>query len=315
MLNMKCAALIAAGLLSLFPAEAQTRQIKLSGSPPPPVQNIGAVLTAGSTPGAAKACYWVVVNYVGGAITSPKPACLQTVPNTLSMSNSVTVTWQAAAGAVSYDVLKTLSPSNGPVPGAATALATALTTTSTIDQGGSLSAYTPAAFPFLNPSTTLVINNRDYNPPQIQFVNNNFLFTLGNLQTPFPIDTSGAAETVLYSTSANPSIAQVNSGLTLVNGNSLRTLKVQAVYLQALGGAVGGCTDVRVSDTTSVDAATALIAILTQNTVVDATTISTIGTFAPTALTPGAGLQIRKTGSACTTATSIRVIVFYTINS
>jgi hypothetical protein len=312
MMNLRaCAALLIVGLV--VPLEAQVRQVRLTGSPPPPVQNIGAVVVG--TPGAAKNCYWVVVNYVGGAIVSPKAACLQTIPGTLSMSNSVTVTWQAAAGAVSYDVLKTANPSNGPVPGTSTALATGLTTTSTSDQGGSLSSYTPTAFPYLNPSTTLVINNRDYNPPQIQFVNNNFLFTLGNLTTPFPIDTSGAAETVLYSVSANPTIAQVNAGFTLLASNSLRTLKVQAVYLQALGGTAAACTDVRISDTANVDAATAAVALLVQNTVLDATTVTSIGTFAPTALTPGAGLQIRKTGSACTTATTIRAIVFYTINS
>ena len=88
--------------------------------------------------------------------------------------------------------------------------------------------------------------------------------------------------------------------------------------VQALGGATGGCTSVRISDTSSgpVDVVTALVAALTQNTVVTEATASnvTLGTFATAQLSAGAGLQVRKVGSSCTTATSFNVTVFYQIN-
>jgi hypothetical protein len=289
-----------------------TRSVTLSVTAPSPVQNIQA--TVSGTPGQTKACYWVVANYVGGAVMSTPGVCLSNVPNTLSSSNKVILTWQAATGVnVTYDVLKTTTPA-GPVPGASTALSTAQTTTTYTDQGGSLSPYTAASYVYPVASELIALNNRDFSPPQVTFGP-----WLVNISAIPGFDTTGALLNGTYSVSANLSLAQVNAGTTILAGATGRTLKVSHFFLQAKGGDTATCTDVRISDTAGspVDVATVAVAGLTQNTVVTEATASnvTVGTFAPTALTAGAGLQVRKTGASCATATSFNVIVYYTINS
>lgn len=376
-------------LAALGPLIAQ-QQLTLTAVPPPSVQ--GANTAVSGTAGNASACYWVVVNYAGGGVLPTRATCRSNVPNTLSVSNYVIITWQAAAGAVSYDVLKTALNAL-PTPGASVALATGLTTLTTNDQGGMLSAYTATAYPYANAKTTIILNNRDYSVPQIQFsggfpinltpangVGNTFnvevlydkngknwltptaaanavngfvvanaaagagptispggtgsdtnidffavpkgtgSLKLGNITTPYTIDSTGSALNTVYSVSVTASIAQVNAGLTFLTGVTGRTVKVQHVALQAIGGAVATCDDVRISDTngTPVDVFSVLVAALTQNTVVTENNSGmdfTLGTFAPTGLTANAGLQIRKTGASCATATSVRAVVFYTLNS
>lgn len=156
---------------------------------------------------------------------------------------------------------------------------------------------------------------------------------LGSRTNPFIVDYTGAAFTasnpvdsssvgtitggLVLSTSVNLTTAQVNAGTVIVPAVTGQTFKVQRFLLQALGGSTGGCTLVEITDQLGFVAASATAGALTQNTVVTESTASgvTLTNFAPTALSASQGLQVMKTGSSCTTATSFNVIVYYTINS
>lgn len=155
-------------LLLTLPLAAQ-QQLSMTATTPPGVTPNAFV---SGTPGTGTACYWIVTNWVGGSVMSASPACVYNVPATLSSGNYVQITWTAAQFGigVTYDVLKTTSAS-GPLPGASTSLTTGSTSLSYQDQGGSLSAYTIAAFPYANIACVWRINNWDYNPPLIETQN------------------------------------------------------------------------------------------------------------------------------------------------
>ena len=82
---------------------------------PAQILNMTAVLPPGATQfatsiggvaGSTKACYYLVTNYVGGAIRSAA-ACRTDIPDTLSGSNYVTLRWTPPTGSgITYDVLK-----------------------------------------------------------------------------------------------------------------------------------------------------------------------------------------------------------------
>jgi hypothetical protein len=133
-------------------------------------------------------------------------------------------------------------------------------------------------------------------------------------------DSTGARPGILYSVEASVTLAQVNAGFTLIAANAAQTLKVTHVLLTSVGGNTAACTGVLIEDTATspVVALTALTAALTSGTPVSEVIASvTPGAgFAPATLTAGKGLVIIKDGAtACTTATSYSVIVFYKINS
>jgi hypothetical protein len=316
---------------------------------PNPAQNVSAYPVG--TSGSGYACYWIVTNFVAGSVVQPVPGCSSTLNATLSGSNYQQLTWTAAVGfGITYDVLKTTTAAF-PVQGATDALATGLTTTSYQDQGGSLSPYTIAQAP--SPASGYCrVNNWDFTPfPAIECISNMIAFLSqvpladGNLglqahgagtnigvelkgKGTGPLiwdgqkiaDSTGAIPGLLYSIEANPSLAQVNAGFTLVAANAAQTLKVTHVLLTSVGGTTGACTGVLIEDTNSspVVALTALAAALTSGTPVDETigSVTPGAGFAPATLTAGKGIQIIKDGStACTTATSYNVIVFYKVNS
>jgi len=328
---------------------AAQNQVTLTAVAPQPSQQGGAVIgTAGTT----FDCYWVVTNFVGGGVMSPAPTCFSNVPNTLNSSNYIQLNWPAAAGTnPTYDVLKTTTTAP-PAPGASSSLTTGLTATTYNDQGGSLSAYTIAPFPYSSGSVLVSINNRDYVYPsfecsgtagfpcqaafsQINTKGTSGVIKLGSCSSPLTVDKTGAAYItegscspgaaigttvagVTYSVSANVTLAQVNAGFTILPLVTGQTYKVNHFLLTAVGGTTAGCTSVNISDTTGtpVNAAAVAVAALTSGTPVDETISGvTLTAFAPTALTANQGIQIRKVGSACTTSTSFNVVVFFTINS
>jgi hypothetical protein len=337
---------LSAGLI-----EAQ-QVVQLTAAPPPSVQGLGAAVVG--TPGTTFACYWLVVNYVGGGVLSAAPVCLPNIPNTLSSGNYVQVSWQAATGTnVTYDLLKTTT-TTPPAAGASSSLATALTVTTSNDQGGSLSAYTIAPFPYASGIVQVSINNRDFVYPAFECAGATGFpcqatfgqivpkGTLGVIKlggcssgSPLTIDKTGAAYItegscapgsavgpivagVTYSVSANVTLAQVNAGITILPLVTGQTYKVNHFLLTAVGGTTAGCTSVNISDTTGtpVNAAAVAVAALTSGVPVDETiTGVTLTAFAPTALTASQGIQLRHVGSACTTSTSFNVVVFFTINS
>src|SRR5271166_3634580 len=194
-------------ILAMAGALAAQTQVTLTAVAPQPSQQGGAVIgTAGST----FACYWVVTNFVGGGVMSPAPSCFTNVPNSLSGSNYVQLSWPAANGInITYDVLKTTTTAP-PAPGASSSLTTGLTTTTYNDQGGSLSAYTIAPFPYSSGGVLVTINNRDYPYPsfecsgtagfpcqaafgQINTKGTAGVIKLGSCSSPLTIDQTGAA--------------------------------------------------------------------------------------------------------------------------
>jgi len=324
--------------------------LNMSAVLPPPVTNLTATIVG--TAGTASACYYIVTNYIGGAIRSA-PICKTNIPNTLSGSNYVQLTWQPVPRGfgLTYDVLKT-AYNVAPVQGAANGLSTGQPTVSYQDQGGALSPYTMNGFLYQQWTATCRLNNWDYVIPavecpvqggypmlaQVPLADGNLGLQAHGSGTNIGIellgkgtgglywdgglvqDSTGAAPNRVYSVEATPSLAQVNAGYTLVAANAGQTLKVTHVLLTANGGSTAACTGVLVEDTNTspVVAITALAAALTSGTPVDETIASvTPGAgFAPATLTAGQGLQIIKDGAtACTTATSFSVIVFYKINS
>lgn len=293
-----------AAVLMAAPVMAQ-QSVQLTAVTPPGPSNIQAGVIG--TPGAQTYCYWVVANYVGGSVLSPGFRCLSNAPNTLSAQNNVLVTWAPVAvdppGTVNYTILRTINQNTRPNPGDSIVVRN-LAATSWNDIGSALTTWTPSPFLYPTAAETVRLNNRDYVVPTVEFKNWSIAL--------------GAANDVV-TTSQNVTVAQVNSGFTLVPAVSGRTLRVTHFFVQALGGATAGCTTVRLSDTSSgpVDVATIAVAALTQNTVVTEATPTTVtlGTFgAAGQLSAGAGLQIREVGSACTTATSFNVSVQYQIN-
>lgn len=111
-------------------------------------------------------------------------------------------------------------------------------------------------------------------------------------------------------------LAEVNAGKTIIAAVAGKTIIVW--YFRALStGAFAALTDIRLSDTagTPVDVATLAQAQLTNGAILTSHggTGVTIGTLGA-ALTAAAGLQVRKTGSTATTATSITFDVLYSIS-
>jgi hypothetical protein len=109
-------------------------------------------------------------------------------------------------------------------------------------------------------------------------------------------------------------LAQINAGLTLVPAVASVTLKPVG-YLVIPNGSFAALTDIRLSDTadTPVDILT-----IAQAQAGDGV-VHTVGVGTHTRgagfavdLTEGKGIQIRKTGSAGTTATDALVIVWFT---
>lgn len=338
-------------LLALAAAGAFGQQsYNLTYVAPPPVQGVGGGISG--TAGTTTACYWVVVNYVGGGIMPASPTCFTNVPNTLSSSNYVPLSWQAAAGVnVTYDVLKTTT-STPPAAGASVSLTTGLTTTSTTDQGGALSPYTIAAYTYSTGTGLLRINNRDYTYPTIECVGTNpqpcraavdFLVPkasgptvvrIGSQTTPFTIDNTGApfitqgsatpgaavgtvTAGATFAVSASLTLTQVNAGTIILPAVTGQTYKISH-FLMTSTGSAATCTSINISDTagTPIDAAAVAVAALTDGTPVDEVISGvTLTAFAPTALTASKGIQIRHIGSSCATTTVLKVIVYFTINS
>ena len=344
--------ILIAALMALSAIAQQT--VTLTALAPQGVTGLGSGIGgSGAAPGNITVCYWVVTNYVGGSILSARPTCPTNVPASLSSTNYVLLTWQPiTAPQLTFDVLKTAT-AVPPLAGATVAIATGLTAPTYQDQGGSLSPYTIAPFPYAQAAAQFQLNVRDFTTPTFEVIGaqaafgnvvtkwfgsgfeppNTTTLRLGSITNPFMVDYTGAPFTasnpsdsssvgtitagVVLSTSINLTTAQVNAGTVIVPAVTGQTFKVQRFLLQALGGNTAGCTLVEITDQLGFVAASATAAALTQNTVVTEATASgvTLTNFAPTALSASQGMKVVKTGSSCTTATSFNVIVYYTINS
>ncbi|HEX3584408.1 MAG TPA: hypothetical protein VH024_00320 [Candidatus Angelobacter sp.] len=132
------------------PPDITVRQLNVSLQSPPQSVSYGAAVNSGN-PGPATYYYWIVSNYAIGNSTPAGPFVDANAPNTLSVSNGVTVSWRASSGATSYDVLRT-STSAMPVGACNCAVATAVSSNNAADQSNTLNAYTVST---LDPSTLI----------------------------------------------------------------------------------------------------------------------------------------------------------------
>lgn len=147
-------------LVAIAAAAQDPQEVRLEAAAPPPVQASASLVGA---PGGRSVCYWVIVNYASGSRMS-EPACVTNAPSTYTVSNYVRVSWSAAPGAVSYDVLRTASDA-----GAGTCAACAVVTGSSAqtvnDTGGALGAYTYT--PARSARGQIRVENRDYAAPAL----------------------------------------------------------------------------------------------------------------------------------------------------
>ena len=111
-------------------------------------------------------------------------------------------------------------------------------------------------------------------------------------------------------------IAEINTGHTLVTCPAGRQLQLVDVKAIAYGGAMGGCTTVDIIEETSGDKlCTFAVGDLAQSAILsmeeDGTVLADGASF--TAQTADKDIQASKTGAACTTATGVRFIISYLI--
>lgn len=118
-------------------------------------------------PGARTYYYWVIVNYPIGSSVS-RPFLVRNAPNTLTVSNYVTISWEPAPKAVSYDLLRT-DTGDFPQQSGNYAVAAGITGTFLRDQGGALQPYNLAGLQFGAPvRCRIYLNNRDYSKPTLE---------------------------------------------------------------------------------------------------------------------------------------------------
>lgn len=276
-----------------------------------PPQAVSALTTAViGTPGGTSGCYWAVAKYTGGSVLSVFPSCLTNIPNTLTSGNKVQINFGLVANATSYDVVKTAT-SVFPQSGTCTTclVATGLTSGITTDIGSVLSSYTLAGFANQNTQTTLQLNQQDYVTPTVELVNAAYPFT----------DSAGFIGLLSFNgvpvafTHFNVVLlSEVNAGKIILPAVAGKTLRVVGVQMLPTG-TFGGCTAVVLQDTNGVNVFSEAIAGLVNNVDVNETSANTTLSNYGNLLTLGAGLQIVKTGASCTTATSVLVIVSYTV--
>lgn len=148
-------------LVGLLPgAWAQQSYPFFSPSPSPPLL---VTATANSPFGQSSYCYWVVVVYPIGKSTPSSPSCLSNAIET----SSVLISWSAASGASSYDVLRTTTPI---LPNVTSniAVATAVSGTTQTDSFGALSSYTIASA--VPATANLYLDNTAFSTPQLRAI-------------------------------------------------------------------------------------------------------------------------------------------------
>lgn len=135
------AALLLLLVAGIVPLHSQPTQYPLTAPAPPGASGSArAVGAAGTT----RVWYWIVTHYPSGVVVSPVITADGTVGAlNFNTSNYVTIQWNLALGATSYDVIRDRNQPSFPGANcAACAVATGQTGTSVDDQGAALSAYT-----------------------------------------------------------------------------------------------------------------------------------------------------------------------------
>ena len=315
---MKKLILVLVSVVGLFAQGSGVQTAVISAPGPSPVVN-QFVSNVGTT-GGTTYCYFVVAVYNTGMSQPNGGVCTQTSNGTLTGGNYNTITWTAPNSAVTgYWVVRS---TGGGFPGTGTvAVNNSVLSSSTLtlnDQSNSLNSFTYSPANYTN--AEFYIDNFSGTTPNvyvrgIQGTTIGF-FGVNGVNT---IDTTGAVPGVTYALTGSATIAQVNSGTTILSAVTGRRLRVVGFELQAIGGAFGTCTAVQITDTagTPIVSFSVPIATLTQNTIVTpASSNITFTTYAwQGQLTASKGLQVNKTGGTCDTATSLNYRISYTINN
>ena len=118
----------------------------------------------------------------------------------------------------------------------------------------------------------------------------------------------------VFSLIHNVTAAEVNTGHTILADAAGVIITPVSVKMRALGGAAGGATSVDLTDTVAAAIASFPVAILTQNAMAGEYSANVVSTGIGVAQTSGKGLKVIKAGNDLTTATSVDVIVSYTIS-
>lgn len=179
--------------------------------------------------------------------------------------------------------------------------------------GTALIASGPVQMPY-----SVLTNTSTFSTPAAGYLN---LQSHSVYKTPWVIDDAGTEKELALQagtvkmTLGTATLAEINATKVLLAGQAGVQYRLVGFNL-SVAGTFATCTDVRLSDTggSPVDIVTVPTASLTDgNRVGDATTALTYGAGYLTNLTAGNGIQIRETGLACITGTSITYKIFYTI--
>lgn len=153
-----------AALLLISTAALAQETVTVTAPAPPPPASIGASYSG--QPGPASYYYWVSAVYPGGESGVAGPAVVRGAANTLSGANTVSVSWSAAFGATSYNVIRTLTPTFSSNCSSCL-LASGVTATTAADTGAALSSYSGGSS--AAPATAgLAVNVRDYATPRLE---------------------------------------------------------------------------------------------------------------------------------------------------
>jgi len=162
-------------LLSLGTIHAQPQQTLVMTTPPPAaVVQASGVYTGQSFSGSQPVCYFVVARYPVGATPPFGPICVPNSPGIVGLDATrfITITWQAVAGASTYDVVRS-STSSYPLPCVDCAVGVGLTATLLIDNGITGVAYPNTGYVnAVQASAVIRVENREKAIPQVQLAIN-----------------------------------------------------------------------------------------------------------------------------------------------
>jgi len=162
------ALVLAAALSPLAVAQViNAEQIVLQGRVPPTVSGIVAQPTG--TQGSVTLYYWVTARYPSGVSTPAGPARAVNTQGIagLSPANAVRISWQAAAGATGYDVIRLTVP-QFPSGGTCTncVVSSNQAGTTFLDTGGAVVNWpTAGTVPARSTTFSMALNNQDHDYP------------------------------------------------------------------------------------------------------------------------------------------------------
>lgn len=219
---MKTILLALVGLITASGVFAQgtsisTDELKIRGNAPAMVSSASATIV-GAT-GRTNYYYWIIATYPVGKSFPTGPISAFNAPDSLTVSNYVRLNWNAMSGAVSYDVLRTSTPS-APNGSCTCAVITGTTANTVNDQGAALTAYTVTSQG--GATTRMSVNNLSLASPMLTVEGTGW-------------DMSGATATRPNKTGTGAPTGSC------ISGSTYQRLDIGELYL-CVGGVWGGIT-------------------------------------------------------------------------